>query len=170
MLDLALLDGLVILYVAWRLYRGTRRELGESLHDLVALALLLGLFFGFRMAAEIRVLLSGLADWMEVVPGLGSKLLLLVLAWLLFRLLRKRTGAWIQAAVPRKTHRPLAVATEGLRAVLLAGFVLWLVEGWFEPFGEQVPRSIAGVRLVDAHVAAWVYGLGGASHAPGGPR
>jgi hypothetical protein len=62
------------------------------------------------------------------------------------------------------------VGAEGLRALLLAGFVLWLVEGWFEPFGDGVPRSIAGVRLVDAHVAAWVYGLGRVSAAPGGPR
>lgn len=159
MLNITLLDALVVLFVLWRLARGLRRPLGESLHDLIGLLLLLGLFFGFRMAAEIRAVLAGTAAWLDIAPSLGAKLLMIVGAWYLLRLFRRRAGAWLEGILPRRSHRAGSVACEGLRALLLVGFLLWLFEGWFDPFGPDVPQSVQAVRLVDAYAAAWLAGL-----------
>ena len=161
MLNITLLDAVVVLFVLWRLARGFRRPLGESLHDLIGLLLLLGLFFGFRMAGEIRALLAGTSAWLEIAPSLGAKLLMIVGAWYLLRLLRRRAGGWLEGVLPRRGHRPATIVSEGARALLLVGFLLWLVEGWFEPFGPGIPQSVQAVRLVDAYAAAWAAGLRG---------
>ena len=55
--------------------------------------LLIGLFFGLRMSRELRGLLADVADLFQVVPGLGSRLLILVGAWYLLRLLRRHSGS-----------------------------------------------------------------------------
>ncbi len=156
MTDLALIDAIILLFVLFRIGRAQRTTLGESLHALIALLLLVGLFLGFRMTSELRGLLNGVADLMQAIPGLGSKLLIILGAWYLLRLLRRRSGLWIEAAVPRKLHRRILPVIEGLRAALLAGFLVWLTEGWFDGPRQDTPLIVQGVRIGDAWVARMV--------------
>ena len=151
MTELTLTDALVALFVLVRIVGARSRALGESLHGLIALLLLVALFLGFRMTREIRGLLNDLADMMQAVPGLGAKLLIIVAAWYLMRLIRRQSGRLIEAGIPSGWHARLLPLTEGLRAALLAGFVLWLSESWFDP-GHRAPLSVQGVRLGDAWV------------------
>lgn len=154
MLDLTLIDAAALLYVLYSVARARSRSLGDALHDLFALLLLIGLFLGFRAASEMRGVLSEIADMMRTVPGIGSKVLIVIAAWYLLRLLRKRTGYWIEQAVPNGSHRALLPLAEGLRALLLVGFIAWLAEGLFDPPPSPVPKIIewvrAGDRLMDS--------------------
>jgi hypothetical protein len=150
MLDLTLIDAFALLYIIYRVARARSRSLGDSLHDLVALLLLIALVIGLRMTSELRQLLDGVAVSMQAVPGLGSKLLVIVGAWYLMRLLRKRSGYWIENAIPRRLHRHLAPVTEGVRALLLVAFLAWLVEGWFDGPRQATPKLVQAVRVVDA--------------------
>jgi len=158
MLNLTLIDALVFLYVLATVVRARGRTLGESLHGLIALLLLIGLFIGLRMTGEIRQLLGGLAQSMQAVPGLGAKLLIIIGAWYLMRLLRKRSGYWIESAIPRRVHARLLPISEGLRALLLAGFVMWLAEGWFDGPPQTTPIVVDAVRAGDAWLDSKLHG------------
>ena len=137
---------------------GIRRPLGDSLHGLIALLLLIGLFLGLRMHRELRGLLGDLADSMQAIPGLGSKLLVVVAAWYLMRLIRRRSGAWIEAGVPRRLHSRITPLSEGPRAILLAGFVLWLAEGWFDGPPWTLPKAVQAVRVGDTWLKSQLQG------------
>ena len=154
MLDLTLIDAVAVLYVLYSIARARSRSLGDALHDLLALLLLIGLFLGFRAASEMRGVLNEAADMMRTVPGLGSKILIVVAAWYLLRLLRNRTGYWIEKALPTGSHRALLPLAEGLRALLLVGFIAWLAEGLFDPPPSPAPKIVewvrAGDRLLDS--------------------
>ena len=158
MLDLTLIDAAAVLYVLYSVARARSRSLGDALHDLLALLLLIGLFLGFRAASEMRGVLNEMADMMRSVPGLGSKILIVIAAWYLLRLLRKRTGYWIEKAVPKGAHGTLLPFAEGLRAALLVGFIAWLAEGFFDPAPAPVPAVVewvrAGDQLIDRTVHA----------------
>lgn len=156
MTDLTLIDAVVLLFVLFRIGRARNTTLGDSLHALIALLLIVALFLGFRMTNELRGLLSGVVDLMQGIPGLGSKLLIIIGAWYLMRLLRRRSGLWIEAAVPRQAHRRILPVIEGLRAALLAGFLVWLAEGWFDGPPQDTPLIVHGVRIGDAWVARMV--------------
>jgi hypothetical protein len=152
MLDLTLIDAIALLYLVFRVVRGRTRSLGDSLHDLIALLLLVALIIGLRMTGELRQLLDGVATSMQAVPGLGSKLLVVVGAWYLMRLLRKRSGYWIEQGIPRRLHRRITPIAEGLRALLLVAFVAWLVEGWFDGPPRAAPKLVQAVRFGDAWI------------------
>lgn len=156
--DLALLDAVVLLFLLYRVGRAGRRTLGESLHALVSLLLLVALFLGFRMAREVRGLLGGMADTMQAIPGLGTKLLVIVAAWYLMRLLRERSGHWIGRSIPESAHRRLLPVSEGLRALLLAGFLVWLAEGWFDKPPAPAPLAVELVRDGDRWLAGLIAG------------
>ena len=74
MVGLSLLDAAALLFVVFRIVRARTRSLGESLHALIALLLLIGLFLGFRMTRELRAVLSEAADLLQAIPGLGTVL------------------------------------------------------------------------------------------------
>jgi hypothetical protein len=152
MTGLSLIDALALLFVVFQIVRASRRSLGESLHALIALTLLVGLFLGFRMAREIRALLGEAADLLQAIPGLGTKLLVIVGAWYLMRLLRTRSGDWLEGAVPKRAHRRLIPISEGVRALLLVGFLAWLTEGFFSTPPQPRPLLIDAVRSGDAWV------------------
>jgi hypothetical protein len=152
MTGLSLLDAVAVLFVLYRIGRANSRSLGESLHALIALLLLVALFLGFRMAREVRALLGEAADLLQTIPGLGSKLLIIVGAWYLMRLLRTRSGNWMEQAVPRRLHRRLTPLSEGLRALLLVGLLAWVTAGLFSGPPQSVPLLVQGVRLGDAWV------------------
>jgi hypothetical protein len=149
MLALSLLDAAVLLFIVFRVVRSSSRTLGESLHNLIALLLIVALFLGFRMTREIRGLLSDMADMMQAIPGLGTRVLIIIGAWYLMRLLRQRSAYWIEHAIPSTRHKGITRASEGLRAVLLAGFLLWLAEGWFDRPPARVPVVVEWVRAGD---------------------
>jgi len=157
--ELALLDAVVILFLLYRIGRARSTMLGDSLHGLLSIVLLIALFLGFRVAREMREVVAGVVDLMQAVPGLGSKLLVIVAAWYLLRLLRERSGYWIQQAVPKKQHPRLLPISEGLRSLLLVGFVLWLAEGWFDKPPAATPLAIDLVRSgdtwLDQQIATW---------------
>lgn len=154
MTDLTLLDAAVLAFLVFSIVRARARALGDSLHDMIALLLLIALFMGFRMASEMRQVLSGIAETMRALPGLGSKLLIIVGAWYLMRLLRKRSGYWIGQIVPRHMHRIITPVSEGLRAALLAGFLVWLAEGWFDGPAHNTPKVVQAVRAGDARITS----------------
>ncbi|MCP5298413.1 MAG: hypothetical protein H6954_01790 [Chromatiaceae bacterium] len=146
-------DAVALLFVLFAGVRGRRRALGDSLHSLTSLLLLIALFMGFRMTGELRQLLGGLADAMRAVPGLGGKLLIIVAAWYLMRVLRQRSGYWVERAIPFRLHARITPIAEGLRAALLAGFIAWLGEGWFDDPPRDTPLIVQGVRIGDAWVS-----------------
>jgi hypothetical protein len=148
----SLLDAAAGLFVLYRVGRANSRSLGESLHALIALLLLVALFLGFRMAREVRALLGEAADMLQAIPGLGSKVLVIVGAWFLMRLLRTRSGNWMEKTVPRRLHRRLTPLSEGLRALLLVGFLAWLTSGLFSGPPRSAPLLVQGVRLGEAWV------------------
>jgi hypothetical protein len=152
MWDLALIDAAVLLYVLLLVARSGSRKLGESLHDLIALLLIMGLFLGFRMAREIRGVLADMAELVQAIPGLGSRLLVIVGAWYLMRLIRQRSAFWIEQAIPGTRHKGLTRISEGVRAVLLAGFLVWLAEGLFDQPPARVPLAVDLVR----HGEDWI--------------
>lgn len=166
MLDLTLIDAAAVLYVLYSIARARRRSLGDALHDLLALLLLIGLFLGFRAASEMRGVLGELTDMMRTVPGLGSKVLIIIAAWYLLRLLRKRTGYWIEKAVPRGAHRTLLPFAEGLRAALLVGFIAWLTEGFFDPAPAPGPVIVDWVRAGDQLLDRAMQGAGPTTTTP----
>jgi hypothetical protein len=156
MLDLSLLDAAVLLYVLLLVARSGSRQLGESLHDLIALLLVVGLFLGFRMAREVRGLLSGVAELMQAIPGLGTRILIIVGAWYLMRLIRQQSASWIEQAVPGARRKGLTRISEGSRALLLAGFLVWLAEGLFDEPPATVPAAVTAVRTGEAWVTRWL--------------
>lgn len=166
MLDLTLPDALALLFVSFAVVRSRSRPLGDSLHSLIALLLVIALFMGLRMAGEMRQLLGGLAEAMRAISGLGSRLLVIIGAWYLLRLLRKRSGYWIERAIPGSMHRRITPFSEGLRAALLAGFVAWLAEGWYTNSRQDTPLIVHGVRIGDA----WVARMVNESSRPAGPQ
>lgn len=153
MIGPSLLDAFALLFVVYRIARANGRPLGESLHTLLALMLVVGLFLGFRMTREVRAVLGEAVDLLQAIPGLGTKLLVIVGAWLLLRLLRRRSGEWLENAIPRRLQARILPVTEGVRAVLLAGLIAWLAEGFFDGPPQTAPKLVRGVRLGDAWIA-----------------
>jgi hypothetical protein len=166
MTELTLLDAAVLVFIVFSVVRGRSRTLGDSLHGLIALLLVIGLFLSFRLASELRLVLGGLGETMRAIPGLGSKLLIIVAAWYLMRLLRRQSGLWIEKVVPSRLHGQITPISEGLRAALLAGFLVWLAEGLFEHAGPGLPKVVHAVRAGDA----WLEGQLNPSPAPPATR
>lgn len=156
MTELTLLDAAVLAFVVFSFLHGRGRALGDSLHGLIVVLLLIGLFLGFRMASELRQVLSGLAETLRAIPGLGSKLLIIAAAWYLMRLLRRRSGHWIEKVVPQHLHTKITPFSEAVRAALLAAFVIWLAEGWFDETDPGVPKIVHAVRAGDARLERWL--------------
>ena len=142
-----MLDFLILIFLVLRVRAASRKKLGEALHALLSLMLLVGLFLGFRVTDEVRYLLNELADAVALASGLGWKLALLVAAWYAMRLLRKRAGYWLEAAMPEGWGKPVTLASEALRSLLLMGFLVWLAESWFAEGGDA-PYSVQCVRLI----------------------
>ena len=142
MFGLTLPDAAAVLYLVWRVVHARKVGLGDSLHGLLTLVLLIALFLGFRITRELRELLGNLADAMQAIPGLGSKLGVIGGAWYLSRLLREQTAYWIERRVPAHLHRRTTALSEALRAGLLTGFIAWLAQGWYEPATSDVPYIV----------------------------
>lgn len=147
MTELTLLDALIILFVLLRMTRIRQAELGESLHQLIALLLIVALFLGMRLGAQMRDLVSGVAGIFESVPGLGSRILIILLAWYLMRLIRTRLGHALESIIPIRAHRPITWVSETARALLLAGFIVWIIEPWL---GDDAPNSSQAVKVIRA--------------------
>lgn len=152
MTHLSLLDALVLLFLAWRISRAGKLGLGNSLHGLIALILIVALFLGLRIAAGLRELLSDMAGFINTVPGLGSRLLIVLAAWYLMRLLRERLGEWLESLTPPSRRVGLARLSEALRAVLLCALLIWLIEGWLAPTGPDTGLAVSWVRAADVWV------------------
>lgn len=155
MTELTLLDALIILFILFKVSRAGQAALGNTLHSLIALSLLVALFLGLRLSAQMRDVLGGLAGFMETVPGIGSRLLIIIAAWYLMRLLRERLGQFLEKLTPQHLRRPLTYVAEALRATLLAALVLWIVDPWLAPSSPDSSRAVLAVRAGDA----WVEGL-----------
>lgn len=146
-LELTLIDALIIIFILFKALKPAKVSLGSSIHGLIAVSLIIALILGLRLNAEMRDLLSGIANYMDVIPGLGSKLLIILASWYLMRLIRDRLGTWIEAAVPEQNLAPVTRYTEVIRSVLLISLILWIIEGFFD---DNVPLSVQGVRYIDS--------------------
>ena len=71
------------------------------------------------------------------------------------RLLCKQSGYRIERRVPQRMHEKITPIGEGLRAVLLAGFLEWLAEGRFDGPAHSTPKVVQAVRAGDV----WVHRL-----------
>lgn len=161
MAELTLLDALIVLFILFKVSRAGQVELGNTLHGLIALLLLIALFLGLRVNGQVRDVLGGLAGFMDAVPGIGSKLLLILAAWFVMRTIRERLGHFLEGLTPQNARRPLTYFAEGLRTLLLVGFILWIVEPWLAPSGPGTSRAVFLVRSGDA----WVNSMLSASQA-----
>ena len=148
MLNISLLDAIAVVFIAFRLLRANRRNLGNSLHSLISISLLGVLLLGFRIASQLRGALGRIADFMSTVPGLGSKVLIILLAWYLIHLLRKKIAYWLEAALPESSHKTVTFISELLRTLILIILIAWLTENWFSP-NNDAPLIIQWVRLGD---------------------
>ncbi|MCU7959722.1 MAG: hypothetical protein KZQ58_06925 [gamma proteobacterium symbiont of Bathyaustriella thionipta] len=148
MLNISLLDAIALVFIALRLLRAGRKNLGESLHSLITISLLAALLLGFRVASQLRGALSSMADFMSAVPGLGSKLLIILLAWYLIHILRKKIAYWLEAALPKSTHETITFISELLRTLILIILIAWLTENWFGP-QQDAPLIVQWVRMGD---------------------
>lgn len=153
MAELTLLDAAIVLFILFKVSRAGQAELGNVLHAVVALLLLIALLLGLRLNGQLRDVLGGLAGLMEAVPGIGSKLLVILAAWFAMRLVREKLGHFLESLTPQKARRPLTFFAEGLRTLLLVGFILWIVEPWLAPSGPGTSRAVLMVRTGDAWVA-----------------
>lgn len=150
---LSLVDAVALVFVGYRVARANARPLGESLHGLIALLLLVGLFLGVRMASEMRALVGEAANVVRAIPGFGTKLLVILAAWYLMRRLRTRSGFWIELAIPRRLHAKIVPVVEGLRAALMVGSIAWLAEDLFDERSPATPWLVQRVRAGDASIA-----------------
>lgn len=130
----------------------SKRTLGDALHDLISLTLIIGLFIGFRLSGEVRALLGNLADAIAIIPGLGSRLLLIIIAWIIMRIIRKRVSYWIEDSLPQRTRQSATFYVEGFRALLFSAFILWLTDSWFSTDPAQAPLSVQAVRALESMV------------------
>jgi len=71
------------------------------------------------------------------------------------RLLCKQSGYRIERRVPQRMLKKTTPVIEGLRAVLLAGFLVWLAEGRFDGPAHNTPKVVPAVRAGDV----WVHRL-----------
>ena len=60
--EFALIDAAIVLFLLYRIGRARSAKLGDSLHSLGSLLLLIALFLGFRIAREMRGLVAGVVD------------------------------------------------------------------------------------------------------------
>jgi len=153
MTELTLLDALIILFVLAKLSRAHKAQMGESMHALIAISLLIALFLGMRITSQVRDLMTGFAEFMHTVPGFGSKLLIILAAWYLMRLLRTRLGSALESITPQTLQKPITFVSEGLRAALLAGFIIWLADAWIAPNNPETSKSVLFVRAGDTLIA-----------------
>lgn len=149
MTELSLLDAIIILFLLFKVSRAGQLGLGNTLHSLIALSLLAALLLGLRLSSELRDLVGGLAGFADAVPGIGSRLLIIILAWYLMRLIRERLGELLESLTPERWRKPLTYLAEGLRAALLVGIVLWIVEPWLAPPASQPSQAVNMVRAAD---------------------
>jgi len=152
MTELSLLDAIIILFILFKVSRAGQASLGNTLHSLIALSLLVALFLGLRLSSQLREALGGLSGFAEAVPGLGSRVLIIVLAWYLMRMIRERLGQFLEDLTPQPWRRKLTYVAEGLRTALLAAFILWIVEPWLAPNESQPSHAVMMVRAGDAWV------------------
>lgn len=129
--------------------KSRQKPLGDSLHGLISLSLIAALLIGFRLASQTRELLTDISQALHTIPGLGSKLLIIVLAWYLMRLIRKRLGYWIEHSIPSRFHKQITVISEILRTLLLISLLIWIFEGWFADYGPDLPLSVQIIRQLD---------------------
>jgi len=154
MLNISLFDAIALVFIVLRLLRAKRKNLGQSLHSLITISLLSALLLGFRVASQLRGALSSMADFMSAVPGLGSKLLIILLAWYLIHILRKKIAYWLEAALPKSSHKTVTLISELLRTLILIILIAWLTENWF---GSQhdAPVIVQWVRMADGWLMNW---------------
>lgn len=143
--DLTWLDVLLLLLLIWRVKAAASKRLGDSLSELFALLLLVGLFLGFRMAGELRELLGDLAQGVDWQTGIGGKLLIVLLAWVLLQVLRRRLGYWLEALVPELFQGPVTLLSEVVRTVLQVWILVWLLGAWY---GDEVNKPEEQVPMV----------------------
>jgi hypothetical protein len=153
LLNLTLLDALIILFVLFKTFKPPSVSLGDSLHGLISILLIIALILGLKINNEMRGLVAGVADMMSIIPGLGSKLLVIIAAWYVMRLIRKKLGYWIEGIIPKIKHQPITRISEVIRAVLLVALLLWVFEGFFETDADT-PIAVYGVRALDQWVSS----------------
>ena len=155
LLNLTLLDALIILFVVFKTFKPNTVSLGDSLHGLISILLIIALILGLKLNSEMRGIVAGVTDMMSLIPGLGSKLLVIVVAWFLMKLIRKKLGYWIESMIPQNRHKSISRISEVTRAILLVALLLWVFEGFFEA-GADTPVAVTGVRALDHWVS---YGI-----------
>jgi len=153
MTDPSLIDAIVILFIAFKITRANSVSLGDSLHGLIAILLILSLLMGLQLASQLKGVLTGMAEFLQTIPGLGAKLLIAVGAWYLMRFIRTKLGYWLESVIPNKSHKPTTFGSEGFRALLLAVLVIWLFKGWFSDNPNESPTIVNLVRSGDAWFA-----------------
>lgn len=128
---LGLLDAFVIFFLWIKVKRAKKRSLGDSLHDLIALILIISLFWGFGLAASIRRLTYGVADNLNLLSGLGSRLLLIIAAWYVLHFFKHKMAYVIENMIPEQKHQRLSLMLAFLSGLLLSIFILWFFQSWF---------------------------------------
>ncbi|NNJ92198.1 MAG: hypothetical protein HKP55_11020 [Gammaproteobacteria bacterium] len=151
--NLTLLDALIILFVLFKTFKPPSVSLGDSLHGLISIVLIIALILGLKLNTEMRGLVAGVADMMSIIPGLGSKLLVIIAAWYVMRLIRKKLGYWIEGIIPKTKHKAITRISEVIRSVLLVALLLWVFEGFFETSADT-PVAVNGVRALDYWVSS----------------
>lgn len=153
MLDLSLIDIAFIMFIIFKITRANSASLGDSLHGLIAILLILSLLMGLQLGAELKGALTGLAEFLQTIPGLGIKLLIAIATWYLMRFIRTKLGYWLESVIPTTSHRTITYVSEAFRALLLAFLVVWLFKGWFSTDPGENPNIVNYVRKVDTWFA-----------------
>ncbi len=142
---LALLDLVILVFVALRTIRARYRSVGDSLHGLIGLLLLLGLLMGARMDHWLKHALTNAADKLGLPPGLGLSLLLIVAVWLLMRVLRHNLAGWLQSLIPPRLAKAVTITSELCKALLVSVLMVTVLQ-WFYPQQGALPLVIIWIR------------------------
>lgn len=153
MLDLSLIDAIAILFIGFKISRAHSVSLGDSLHGLIAILLILSLLMGLQLASQLKGVLTGMAEFLQTIPGLGTKLLIAVGTWYLMRFIRTKLGYWLESVIPNESHKPITYSSETLRAAFLVVLVVWLFKGWFPENPNESPAIVNLIRSGDTWIA-----------------
>jgi hypothetical protein len=152
MYNLTLIDSVALLFILYRVLRAHKKPFAESIQGLISITLIVSLLMGFRISAEIRQLISNMAGFMDMAPGIAGKILIIFLAWYLVHLLRSRPGNWLAALFPLPVQRPLIRWLEAARALVFFILLVWIIEGWYAPDNPNSPLIIKAVRQGNAWI------------------
>jgi len=145
-LSWSIIDLVVLIYLAWGLFKGLRRRLGRELEALIKLALLLAWLWGFGAFSWLRNTLDGLAQASPLSAGMLGSLLVILLSFYLLYLVRERLAGAVDQHLSKTGSRLMGGIVGLLRAATWSAALLLVVEKlpWL---GDGIRHSLSGGLL-----------------------